>query len=531
MKRKSTPKETKISRSPHKTAAIYVRVSSKEQVDNYSIETQLKEIREFLTKQNIIEVGVFIEEGESAKTTNRTQFFNLEKFIKLNKHRVDHVVVYKVDRWARNQEDYHYQKAKLKQYGVQSILSATENIADSKEGRFLEGIYAALAQLDNENKGERTKSAMLTKALDGWFPAVAPYGYKNDPTTKRLVNDEKYYQPIKQGLLNFLNGKSIPQLVASFEQQGVTNKLGNPLDAKAVWKILDKSMFYAGKYTWKDYPDLIQGKHNPMITWQQHLQIQNKLRSKPHDRKPVDDIENTFVLNFSIAKGRGFLHCANCNNRLTHSRSKGNGGTYPYYYCNNSKCNLEKKSIIKTDLENMFSDLLIDITPNKEYVNLFNELLCEEWYKGNEQKSILQKQSQDRLADLERQKRGLIKMRAKGEIDAQDFAKEIQIIRTEIGNAQIMETDNQIDFKQLEKLLAESTPFLTNLEPHYNRLGVTKRRDMAQLIFPKGLTYAEGEFRTMQKAELFTFFDVLESGNVEEIDMVTLRGIEPRLPG
>ncbi len=530
MKYESTPPDKKISRLPTKTAAIYVRVSSKEQVDNYSIRTQLDEIRKYLSRNSIIEVACFVEEGESAKTDNRTQLNHLLNFVKKNKGKIDYVVVYKFDRWSRDVMYHHTTKQKLKECGT-DLRSATEETDDTPTGRLIETMMSAIAQLDNEQKGARVKQAMITKALDGWLPTTCPVGYRNDKTTKRIVKDEPYFSHLQECFRRFLALYTITDLAAYLDSVGIKNRAGKPLPPKAVWHILNKSKFYAGKFNWGDYPHDIQGKHEPMITWEEHLQVQDKLHNKVRTTIKQDDPEQTFVLNFSLSRGKGFIHCDECGNRLTHGRSRGNGGIYNYYYCNNSNCKAEKKSIIKEELEDMFTDLLSDITPTEEYFELFNELLNEEWHKSNENKETAFEQAKQRANALREQKRGLIIMRARGEIDLEDYEPELERIKKEIAAAEMQQSDNEIDFAELEKLLQNSKHFLTNLEPEYKSFSVRKRREMAEVIFPQGLTYSDGKFRTTQKSELFTLFDILEAGNMEEFNMVTLRRIELRLPG
>lgn len=52
-------------------SVIYIRVSTAEQVDNYSLETQLKACREYCDREGLEVDSIFREEGESAKTSAR----------------------------------------------------------------------------------------------------------------------------------------------------------------------------------------------------------------------------------------------------------------------------------------------------------------------------------------------------------------------------------------------------------------------------------------------------------------------------
>ena len=117
---------------------IYTRVSTKEQADNnMSLETQRKMCEQFAQKSKFIIMGCFGGTYESAKTDDRTELIRLMNFCELKRNKIDVVIFYKIDRWARYSLDYGNLRAKLKKHGV-IIKSATENIEDTPAGRFLE---------------------------------------------------------------------------------------------------------------------------------------------------------------------------------------------------------------------------------------------------------------------------------------------------------------------------------------------------------------------------------------------------------
>ena len=58
-------------------AVIYVRVSTKEQTENLSLSTQLKACEEYCGREDFELLSPFREEGESAKTADRTELQNL----------------------------------------------------------------------------------------------------------------------------------------------------------------------------------------------------------------------------------------------------------------------------------------------------------------------------------------------------------------------------------------------------------------------------------------------------------------------
>ena len=161
-------------------AVIYVRVSTKEQTENLSLPTQLRACEEYCQRQGYEVLERFKEEGESARTTDRTELQNLLKFCRTNKGKVHFVVVYNLTRFAREKYDHFALRAFLKSLGI-SLRSATEPIDDTSTGKLMEGVLAAFAQFDNDVRSERTRAGMRAALERGRWTFVPPLGYLNAP--------------------------------------------------------------------------------------------------------------------------------------------------------------------------------------------------------------------------------------------------------------------------------------------------------------------------------------------------------------
>ena len=68
-------------------AVIYVRVSTKEQTENLSLPTQLRACEEYCRREGYEVLERFKEEGESAKTTDRTELQKLLNYYRTHKAR------------------------------------------------------------------------------------------------------------------------------------------------------------------------------------------------------------------------------------------------------------------------------------------------------------------------------------------------------------------------------------------------------------------------------------------------------------
>src|SRR5688572_3572923 len=99
-------------------AVIYCRVSTKEQAESLSLQSQERACRQGCDREALDVVQVFIEAGESAKTSNRTQLARMLQFCQSARPRIDFVVVYRVDRFARNSLDHHKVRNVLMAFGT-----------------------------------------------------------------------------------------------------------------------------------------------------------------------------------------------------------------------------------------------------------------------------------------------------------------------------------------------------------------------------------------------------------------------------
>jgi site-specific DNA recombinase len=114
-------------------AVIYSRVSTKEQTQNLSLETQESVCRAYCERQGLEIDRVFVEQGESAKTAERTELIKLLAYCRAKKDQVQHVVVYRIDRFSRQRYDHAVLVAQLAKNGV-TLKSATEPISNDAAG-------------------------------------------------------------------------------------------------------------------------------------------------------------------------------------------------------------------------------------------------------------------------------------------------------------------------------------------------------------------------------------------------------------
>ena len=161
-------------------AVIYIRVSTKEQTENLSLPTQLRACEEYCRREGLEVLERFKEEGESAKTVDRTELQRLLTFCRTHKDRAHFVVVFNLTRFARDKYDHFALRSHLQSLGI-SLRSATEPIDDTSTGKLMEGVLAAFAQFDNDVRSDRTRAGMKAALELGRWVFLAPLGYMNAP--------------------------------------------------------------------------------------------------------------------------------------------------------------------------------------------------------------------------------------------------------------------------------------------------------------------------------------------------------------
>ena len=196
-------------------AVIYVRVSTKEQTENLSLPTQLRACEEYCRRQGYEILERFHEEGESAKTTDRSQLQSLLTFCRLNKGRVHFVVVFNLTRFARDKYDHFALRSLLQSLGI-SLRSATEPIDDTSTGKLMEGVLAAFAQFDNDCRSDRTRAGMKAALELGRWVFLAPLGYLNAPRAmgKSLMPDPERAPIVRRAFEEYATGRFTKQQAA-----------------------------------------------------------------------------------------------------------------------------------------------------------------------------------------------------------------------------------------------------------------------------------------------------------------------------
>ena len=132
-------------------AISYSRVSSKEQADNnMSLDTQIKQIRNYAKKSDYKLVQEFGGTHESAKTDERIEFNKMKKFALNPKNKIDTILITNFDRFSRSGASSMLIIRELKDKGI-NVVSVNQNINTNN------GLLASAMNLVFSNHANETR--------------------------------------------------------------------------------------------------------------------------------------------------------------------------------------------------------------------------------------------------------------------------------------------------------------------------------------------------------------------------------------
>lgn len=168
-------------------AVIYARYSSDNQREE-SIEGQIRECKTFAQRNGMTIVGEYIDRAKSATTDKRPEFQRM--IAESSKKAFEIIIVWKLDRFARNRYDSAHYKAQLRKNGVK-VISATESISEGAEGVLLESVLEGMAEYYSKELGEKTLRGMTENALKCKHNGgLCPLGFTVDENKLRFYLEQ-----------------------------------------------------------------------------------------------------------------------------------------------------------------------------------------------------------------------------------------------------------------------------------------------------------------------------------------------------
>lgn len=317
-----------------KNAVIYARFSSHSQTEQ-SIEGQLHVCYEYAKREGYTIVGEYIDRALTGKSDDRPDF---QKMIADSKKKAfQYIIVYKLDRFARNRYDSAIYKHKLKQNGVK-LISAMENIGDNPESIILEAVLEASAEYYSVDLSQKIKRGRRESAMKGKFiGGSVPIGYK--AVNGQLTIDESTAPIIQYVFEEYAKGTPKKQIIKVLTDRGIRNKNGKPYSSSAFQSAL-RCKKYIGILEQSGIR--VEGACPALISKEIFDKAQIRLDENMHR-----GAKNKAIVKYLLS---GKLFCGKCGSVMQGVSGTGrNNKTRYYYHCANRRKHLCDKNHEKKD--------------------------------------------------------------------------------------------------------------------------------------------------------------------------------------
>lgn len=345
-----------------------------------SIENQIEMCKQYIhTKFSDIadnDITIYEDEGFSAKNTDRPQFQQMLRDIKLKKP--DFVVCYRLDRISRNVSDFSSLIEDLNDRSISFVCIKEEFDTSKPMGKAMMYIASVFAQLERETIAERVRDNMLMLARTGrWLGGTTPTGFTSEKlqeiiidgkvkTSCKLKDNPDELHAVDTMFEKFLELRSVSGVSKYLIKQGIKSRNGKYYSLLGIKQILQNPVYcIADKdaldyftaqnsdvcfeekdcsdkygllaYNKRDYKKkhaprqsmdkwiIAIGKHKGRVSGKKWIAVQNIIEDNiPTGKKPAKMHNDYSLLS-------GLIYCDKCKNRMFAKQRSGKGGNPDLY--------------------------------------------------------------------------------------------------------------------------------------------------------------------------------------------------------
>lgn len=422
--------------------ALYARVSTEQQVDNFSIPLQKERMKAFCISKGWDDITEYVDAGYSGSNLKRPALEQLQKDIENKK--INAVIVYRLDRLSRSQRDTLYLIEEMFLPNNVEFISISETIDTSTPfGRAMIGVMSVFAQLERETITERLRSGRLKMVKDKGLWAggadASPYGYTRLERGQLVVNEEEA-KHVKRIFEEYIVLKSYIKVQRKLEKEGFPELRPQRITA------LLKNRLYIGEVSFAG--EWFKGAHEPIISTELFNEAQ-KIN------------EHFKGYNFGKIKNNVFRQkvvCGCCGETYrsygkTEKLADGSKVTYYYMVCNrrrmprhyDSKC--MNRNLKRADLE-------------KEVFARIKRLETSNEIDFNKKRNSPPDNSK-KIKEIDKKITKLLDMYLESTIQKETLDAKLESLKAEkekLTNAQIIDTNYELT--AMEKYIKEGIPDL-----------------------------------------------------------------------
>ncbi len=396
-----------------KKAALYVRVSTDNQLENYSIEEQTERLKAYCKAKDYSIYKIYTDGGYSGGNTNRPALKSMLQDIENNK--IDTVIVYKLDRLSRSQKDtLSLIEDKFLSNNV-DFISMSENFDTSSPfGKAMIGILSVFAQLEKDQITERFTMGRIGRSKAGLYHGgrSIPKGYRY--IDGHLIIHQAEAEQVREAFEKFVSGMSINAISRKMEEQYQNHKWNN---ASKILNCLRNSI-YIGKVKFANQE--YDGEHEAIISKELFEKVQSILHSSERENRKNTAQKTPYRAGYMLSS---LVYCGHCGARYS--------ANHGYYRCY-SRAKSNKKFIVDPnchninwaipELDDLVTEEIYNISVDNKYKKLFPPV--------NEQKNNKQ-ELKNEIRKIDNQINKLIELYQLSDIPINTIKEKITILSNE----------------------------------------------------------------------------------------------------
>ena len=436
----------------HLEGVIYARYSSHSQRD-VSIEQQVQACRIFAKHQGIRIAHVYEDRALTGTSDKRPGFQQMIQDAK--KRQWTYVIVYTLDRFARDRYDSAVYKRQLKNCGIK-VLSAMENISDDPTGILMESLLEGLAEYYSKELSRKVKRGHDDNAQKCLVNGALPLGYIKGEDCRYKIHEPEA-EIVREIFRRVKDGEKHSEIIADLNRRSITTKTGKPWKRSSFNGLLSNER-YAGVYIYKDFRK--PGGIPAIVSQELFDSVQCLLHLKPNARRdPTGRTPQKRRRENGVYLLTGKLFCGHCKSPMIGVSGTSHTSTPHFYYTckgrrdDHGSCS--KKNLRRDDIEQFVATALRDTmftpeamltlagaaveyqdshTVNNDLQSLKNQLADVNRSLNNLMNAIeagiFSATTQTRLAELESQKRDLGRLITAAQEEADEQLTREEIIAT-----------------------------------------------------------------------------------------------------
>lgn len=431
---------------------IYARYSSHSQRD-VSIEQQIRACKLFAERHGVKVVKIYEDRALTGTNDKRPGFQQMIQDAKRGGW--NYVIVYTLDRFARDRYDSAVYKRQLKNLGVK-VLSAMENISDDPTGILMESMLEGLAEYYSKELSRKVQRGHEDNARKCMVNGALPLGYVKGPDSRYMISEPEA-EIVREIFRRVKDQEKLSEIIADLNARGITTKTGKAWNRSSFNQILSNER-YTGVYIYRDIRT--PGGIPQIISQDLFDTVQCILHLKPNARRdPTGNTPQKRRREGGVYLLTGKLFCGHCKSPMIGvSGTSHTTAPHFYYTCKGRRADhgsCSKKNVRRDHMEQFIATALRDTMLTDEAVQALATAAIEyqsRYVTNNELESlknqladvnrslnnlvnaieagIFSATTQSRLAELETQKRDLGRLIAAAEAEAEEALTREEIVAT-----------------------------------------------------------------------------------------------------